>query len=301
MEQPHQGPAPAVEVDGEAPEQADSTYGDELSSYSTSLASNVKNYEWKHGRRYHSYQAGSYKFPNDDREQDRLDGRHHVSFRVLGDRLFLAPIKPDGMRILDMGTGIGIWPMQLGDMYPSAELIVGNDLSPIQPQCPNRIIHCRYMAASIRDWPKLVQQCYDNLKPGGWVEFEEGIPDLNSEDGTVKPDNNVANMLRLLGEACDKVGQTTRPLHVLMDSLEKVGFRNIEKKMFKVPVGTWPKDQRLKEIGAFMAMDLIDGVEAWTLVPFTEILGWSRQEVEVLNATVRNDVGRRDIHYLFDL
>lgn len=50
-----------------------------------------------------------------------------------------------------------------------------------------------------------------------------------------------------------------------------------------------------------MAMDLIDGVEAWTLVPFTEILGWSRQEVEVLNATVRDDVRRRDIHYLFDL
>ncbi|KAK2730374.1 hypothetical protein CKAH01_19104, partial [Colletotrichum kahawae] len=34
---------------------------------------------------------------------------------------------------LDIGTGTGIWPIQFGDEHPEAEVIVGNDLSPIQP------------------------------------------------------------------------------------------------------------------------------------------------------------------------
>jgi len=49
-----------------------------------------------------------------------------------------------------------------------------------------------------------------------------------------------------------------------------------------------------------MAVDFIEGVEAFTLVPFTEVLGWSKEEVAVLNAKVRQDIKRKDIHYLFN-
>ncbi|PWI64085.1 hypothetical protein PCL_12681 [Purpureocillium lilacinum] len=52
--------------------------------------------------------------------------------RTLNDRLFLAPVEPNGLRILDIGTGTGLWPIDLADLYPGAT-IVGNDLSPIQP------------------------------------------------------------------------------------------------------------------------------------------------------------------------
>ncbi|KAL2220618.1 S-adenosyl-L-methionine-dependent methyltransferase, partial [Thermoascus aurantiacus ATCC 26904] len=286
----------------------------------TSITSSVKNYEWKHGRRYHSYQAGSYQWPNDESEQNRLDLRHHVCCKIMGDRLFLAPINPDGMRILDIGTGTGVWAMQMGDGYPKAELIVGNDLSPIQPQWvppnvkfvvddveqdwaesqPYDYIHCRYMTGSIRDWPRLVRQCYNNLKPGGWLEFQEFDPNLYSDDDTLKPNNNVTYMLKLLSEACDKVGRTLNPAPSFKRWVEEAGFKNIEQKIFKSPIGTWPKDRRMKEIGAFMAVDFIEGVEAFTLVPFTEVLGWSKEEVAVLNAKVRQDIKRKDIHYLFN-
>lgn len=31
-------------------------------------------------------------------------------------------------------------------------------------------IHIRSMGGSISDWPRLMQQAYDNLQPGGWIE-----------------------------------------------------------------------------------------------------------------------------------
>ena len=50
-----------VEVDQSQGEiDADSSYGEGASTASTSLHSSVLRYEFKHGRRYHSYQAGAY-------------------------------------------------------------------------------------------------------------------------------------------------------------------------------------------------------------------------------------------------
>src|SRR4051794_18689006 len=82
--------------------------------------------------------------------------------------------------------------IDFADLYPNAE-ILGVDLSPIQPawvppncrfviddvesEWPYRekfdVIHARTLCGSIRDWPRLYQQIFDHLKPGGWVEFQE--------------------------------------------------------------------------------------------------------------------------------
>ncbi|RDW62586.1 hypothetical protein BP5796_10888 [Coleophoma crateriformis] len=95
---------------------ADSAYytGDEQSQYIESLMSSVREYRYEHGRRYHSYHSGCYQFPNDDNEQDRLDMFHHMLLLVTRDKLHLAPIKGDDLRILDVGTGTGIWAIQMG-------------------------------------------------------------------------------------------------------------------------------------------------------------------------------------------
>lgn len=50
----------------------------------------------------------------------------------MGNKLFNAPIGEKPARILDVGTGTGIWAIEIGDDYPDAE-IIGTDLSPTQP------------------------------------------------------------------------------------------------------------------------------------------------------------------------
>lgn len=88
----------------------DSAYAESVGAYSesTSLSSSVFDYKYENGRRYHSYKAGQYFAPNDEQEQGRLDLLHHVQSMVLGGELYKSPIQ-DPQRILDIGTGTGIW------------------------------------------------------------------------------------------------------------------------------------------------------------------------------------------------
>ncbi|OJJ45189.1 hypothetical protein ASPZODRAFT_152908 [Penicilliopsis zonata CBS 506.65] len=292
-----------------------------ISTYTTSLSSSVLAHEYKHGRRYHSYHSGSYLFPNDEQEQERLDMVHHICFRALGDRLFLAPIKPNGKRVLDIGTGTGIWAMQMGDEYPEAEQIIGNDLSPIQPTWippnvkfivdnveqnwvepqPYDFIHCRYMCGSISDWPKLLRQCYEHLKPGGWIEIQNGDFNFYSEDNTFKPDNYLHIMASNLIEACRRIGKPLDVAPQIKGLVEAQGFIQADEKIFPIPLSGWAKDKRMKEMGLFTAVNHIEGVEALTVAPFSEVLGWSPEEIEVLIAGVRRDSERRDVHGLWNI
>jgi len=63
----------------------------------------------------------------------RLDLYHHMQLLSLRGELFVAKIPEKPQRILDCGTGTGIWALDVGEVYPSAE-VLGVDLSPIQPE-----------------------------------------------------------------------------------------------------------------------------------------------------------------------
>ena len=166
--------------------------------------------------------------------------------------------------MLDVGTGTGIWAMEFGDIYPECQ-VLGNDLSPIQPQWvpanvqfevddvsedwperpPFDYIHSRYMAGSIADWSRLMKQCFDNLRPGGWVEFQDFDLKHYSEDDSIPEGNNVLAIHDLIIEACEKVGRSLRIGRELKHRAEQAGFVNVQEHVFRIPLGPWPKDPRL--------------------------------------------------------
>lgn len=67
---------------------------------------------------------------NSQLELDRMDLDHHIFGLLIGE-LHLAPLTCP-QKILDLGTGTGLWAMDAAEMYPSAE-VIGTDLSPTQP------------------------------------------------------------------------------------------------------------------------------------------------------------------------
>ncbi|OCL06992.1 S-adenosyl-L-methionine-dependent methyltransferase [Glonium stellatum] len=300
-----------VEVDGEEND-SDSALGSDTQSITTSIESTIKNHRWEHGRRYHNYEDGAYPFPNDELEQDRLDLMSHMMSLILGGKLHLTPIK-NPTRILDIGTGTA-------DEYPSAD-VLGNDITPIQPRWvppnvkfeidnvendwPNRrnysFIHCRCMPCTISNWPRLVEQCYEHTETNGWAEFQDYDLVPYSEDGTLKPDNYITKMYDLLIQATKAGKMEPSPGPGLEKWLRNAGFKNVHHEVFKVPLGSWPKDPKLKKIGIINKAQFEDGLDGFLLRPYTKMLGWTNEEVQVFLAGVRKAVSDKDVHTLFDL
>lgn len=64
-----------------------------------------------------SLKKKAYLYPNDEQELDRLDMQYHLLKTIHGGRIFFSPID-DPARILDIGTGSGIWPIEMGMENP---------------------------------------------------------------------------------------------------------------------------------------------------------------------------------------
>src|SRR2546421_2047833 len=144
--------APPIIIDSEYNDN-DSALGASVNgSYSTSLASSILDYRYENGRRYHAYRDGEYLLPNDDPEQNRLNIMHHISRLVLGGALYRAPIadgRPPPRRILD---GTGIWAIEMADEFPNT-IVVGTDLSPIQPTWVSGMAEKQCLAATTEASP----------------------------------------------------------------------------------------------------------------------------------------------------
>jgi len=56
-----------------------------------------------------------------------------------------------------------------------------------------------------------------------------------------------------------------------------------------------------KRVGALNIVQLHEGLEAVTIVPFTKILGWSVEDVHAFLAEVRTDLKKKNVHLLHDL
>ncbi|KAK7537997.1 S-adenosyl-L-methionine-dependent methyltransferase [Phyllosticta citricarpa] len=297
----------------------DSSVGDDMQSYSTSVASSVQNFRMENGRRFHAYREGAYNFPNDEKEQDRLDMVHHMQMLAKGGKLFLAPLKHDPKRILDVGTGTGIWAIEAADHYPDAE-VIGNDLSPIQPhwvphncrfevddvesEWPERepfdLVHARYLAGAIADWPALTRRAFAATRPGGWAEFSDYEMRYYADDGSAGADNKMVRLAELLCDGADRIGRTLQPGQHLERWMKDAGFTNVQSRLIKLPLGAWPKDGTLKQIGAFNMVQTYEGLEAFILAIFTRVLGWTADEVQVFLAQARADLKRRDCHMILN-
>lgn len=85
--------------------------------YPESIAASILEYRTIQGRTYHSDRhAADYFTPNDEQQLQSVDITHHYLTILLDNKLFLAPISPYVQTVLDVGTGSGIWAMQVS--YP---------------------------------------------------------------------------------------------------------------------------------------------------------------------------------------
>ncbi|KAH8901132.1 TAM domain methyltransferase [Thozetella sp. PMI_491] len=294
----------------------DSAIGEEDEQLSSaSLRSSIYNYQLENGRTYHALSQGKYILPNDAEEIDRLDTQHHHFRLTFFGRQYFSPGSETAKRVLDVGTGTGIWAIDFADDHPGAE-VIGVDLSPIQPSfvppnCqfevddiehewtwskPFDYIFARMMVGSFGDWTAFVEKAYANLEPGGWLELIDCAFPLDSDDGTLLDSHELAKWDKMLVEGSQKLGRDFSAAKEHDKRLRDAGFINVEKKLFKWPTNPWPKSKALKEVGLWTLANIGAGLDAISMASLTRGLGMTKDEVLVYNSVVRKDLRNPKIH-----
>ena len=157
-------------------------------------------------------------------------------------------------------------------------------------------IHTRVTIGCWTDMQRqIIQRAYDHLQPGGWLECQE-IPAIPScDDGTMAPDNPFLLWSTDIAEASERANRPANVGAQLKDWLREVGFVDVQETVFKLPVGGWPKEIRLKHIGMLWQRNLLEGLSGLTLRLFHHFLGRSVGEIEVSYCTLRIVRGDVDI------
>lgn len=197
------------------------------------------------------------------------------------------------------------------DEFPSSE-VTGVDISPIQPgwvppNCKFQIddveqpwtwtpdfdfIHLRHMEACISDWPAFYKQIYDHLKPGGYFEMKDFDIEFRSQAyGDSLPEDHVYRRWgKIFFEAANRLGKSmdqSRGGHKIADAMRDAGFVDVVEKSWPVPIGGWPKDPTLKEIGICNLEFHDQSLEGFSMFLLTQVMDWDSISAGVFVAEAR--------------
>ncbi|KAH7022217.1 S-adenosyl-L-methionine-dependent methyltransferase [Ilyonectria destructans] len=277
-----------------------------LRDSTASITSSILEYRNINGRKYQSSKTTEYWAPTDEKHIQGLDVSHQFTLMLMRDKLFLSPLAKSPQKILDVGTGTGIWAIDVADEYPSAD-VLGFDISAVQPSwippnCSFQIddaqldwtfkegefdfIHMRYLYGGIDDWSKLYRQAFRHVKPGAWVENTEIDLETRSENPKVSGDEGhiFKKWRNLFWEAGAKINRTFKIArdNQMEQKMREAGFVDIQHHQWKVPIGGWPRDPKFKQIGLYNGMFIDQSLDGFAVFPIGEILGWTFDEVTVL-------------------
>ncbi|KAF5127729.1 putative methyltransferase tdiE [Metarhizium anisopliae] len=260
----------------------------------------------------------AYAFPNDVSERERLVLQSELLSRLFDGKLFFSPLSRTNppRYILDIATGLGDWAIQMGDLFPTAE-VIATDLSPIQPEevPPNvnffvedssdpwdyshkfDFIHTRVTGGCWASFEKqIVQQAFDALEPGGYFESQEVDSTLGCDDGTVNAGGALAQWLDDITRASTQCHRSLITGAIMKEAYERVGFVDVQEMIFKVPTNGWAKDAHLREIGKMWERNLLSGLSGFSLSLFHRVFNMSPEEIEVSLVDVRREISDPGVH-----
>jgi ubiquinone/menaquinone biosynthesis C-methylase UbiE len=196
-----------------------------------------------------------YLLPKDQQEDQRLHFQHYALHHAFGNH-YLAPLSPETRTILDVGTGTGIWAIDMAQQFPHAQ-IIGVDIAftSLPHTLPNTCLfaqadvlqglpfpthqfdftHQRLLVLAIPAprWPSVVRELVRVTRPQGWVELlEAGTTVQNAGPATER-------LLSWVREISQAQGIELAMVTHLADFLTQAGCQEVEAQDIPVPLGSW--------------------------------------------------------------
>jgi trans-aconitate methyltransferase len=215
--------------------------------------------------------------------------------------------------VLDIGTGTGIWAHEFAEQYPLAQ-VTGTDLSLIQtaprtPNCqfvlensetadwihlePYDYVHLRSIGPCFQDVRTVIRKAYDSMAPGGWIEFQDGLWELQSMDGSIEG-TDIKRWMQLVVKGGAMMGQDMTKTKRLKKQLLAAGFVNVVEHIYPIPFGPWARDRTLKEVSLYAGTSLLAALEGYRKV--LKVVGLSQTEIDGLVNGARRDIHDLSIH-----
>lgn len=190
----------------------------------------------------------------------------------------------------------------MGDDFPLAQ-IEATDLSPIQPTAvPENVhffiddasedewghppdyfdyIHTRVMAGCFQDFRDIVNRAFQYTRPGGYMESQEIMSTPYCDDGTMDSAWPFLEWTKMIDGAAMALDRPLRIGNKLKRWYEEAGFVDVQERVFKLPMNGWPKDPEMKELGRWMELNWLQGLQGFTLAYFSREKQWTKSEIEV--------------------
>ena len=112
------------------------------------------------------------------------------------------------------------------------------------------------------------------------------------------------------------MGKSVTTVDTFKAGIEAAGFTNVQEKLYKAPIGSWPKNPLMKEVGRYQKRQILDGLEGYAMyapilfdfgskeltsfrfmqTKFGDPEPWSPEEVHVWVAKTREEFANPKLH-----
>lgn len=117
--------------------------------------------------------------------------------------------------------------------------------------------------------------------PGGYFEFQDYDCQLKSATGKF-PTGAVIRYWNIVSSAAASTGRPFEVAETMCARISAAGFVDVTQRTEMWPIGTWPEDQKLKEVGRWASIAVRLSFHAFGNALLARVLGWDQEQIRRL-------------------